>query len=192
MKYEEIELSTNELTVDLKQVGSFKIETPIFPCPVPFDITIDLFGQKFNFKNFADYYLHKIVNGKGDYKPLLNVVIEDNSKPFCALIGFDEVVFIDIEKKSADKILQMYRKETDDAGFYRLNVKVRNNSFLVCYESGVALIDASSNVAWHKPMRWDDLLIKSDDSYLFYSSEYRGEGEEWRLDIESGAELDGW
>ena len=192
MKYEEIELSTNELTFDLKQVGSFKIETPVYPCPMPFDITIDLFGQKFNFKSFADYSLHKIVNGKGDYKPLLHVVIEDDSKPFCALIGFDEVIFIDFAKQTADKILQMFRKETDDDGFYWLKVKVRSNGFLLCYESGVALIDASGNVAWHKPMRWDDLLIKSNDSYLFYSSEYRGEGEEWRLDMEAGSELNGW
>ena len=188
MKYEEIELLSNELTLDLKQAPQIKIETLTFPCTLPFDITIDLLEQKFNFKSFADYYLYE----KGDYKPLLHVVTEDDPNAFCALIGVDEVVFIDFAKRTADKILRMYRKETDDEGFYWLTVKARNHSFLLCYESGVASIDAGGKVAWHKQMRWDDRLIKSDDSYLFYFSEYRGEGEEWRLDMNSGFELNGW
>lgn len=191
MHTEILQLKNGEIALDFDSFENLRIQTAGSRHSVPFDIVIKIFGASYYFEDFADYYKHKIDGKEPQYEPEIFSVIEKKFHPFCALIGINKVIFVNFTDKSINKILSLYRKETEDEGFYWMDVNTKENYFLIIYESGIAKISNDGNVEWHKSMRWDDIYIKSDEYYLYYSSEYRDK-EEWKLDIITGQSIDSW
>ena len=88
--------------------------------------------------------------------------------------------------------MKMNRSKNDDSGFYNLKAVESEDGFFLIYESGLARIRNDGTVVWHNRLYWDDMFDRSDDSFLYYSSEHREEGEKWRIQTEDGRVVDGW
>lgn len=191
MNFKEIIIKENEYSITLNNVEPVLLEK--LP-PKKFnvdDIKITAFNKSEIFKGFADYSLDKTAKNRPLFNPLFTAVIDNKSKPFCAIIGLWKILFIDFQNKTFNIILELNRKESDDRGFYFHKVLTLHNAFILIYESGIVRISDKGNIEFHNFLRWDDLYCKTDDQYIYYSSEHR-ENEDWRLRIEDGKTIEDW
>jgi hypothetical protein len=154
-----------------------------FPC----DIIISGFGKEKKIQNFA--WIESAITGKEKVKfvPKLYYVIKQNDKSFLAIVGLNEVVFVNSSKESIVEIVQLNRRETDDQGFYKIDILLLESSFIIIYEGGVVRINNDGVILWHTFLMWDDIYLRADENFLYYWSEF---GEfalsEWVVSIKSG------
>lgn len=191
MKFKEIVINETEFLLRIGNLEPIKFQK--LP-PNKFnidDIQICVFDKSQVHKSFADYSLESVINIKPIFNPLVTIVFNENPYPFCAIIGLWEIVFVDFQQKTSQTILQLFRKESDDGGFYFLKILTLTNAFIVIYESGITRITNKGHVEWHKSLYWDDIYCKTDDYYIYYSSEHRN-NEDWRINIIDGEIIEGW
>jgi hypothetical protein len=194
MKSYEITITQNEYLIELENNELIKLDKlPLKKFNVD-DIKITAFNESVIYKGFADYSLNrtnKTINNRPSFNPLVTAVIENKTKPFCSIIGLWEVLFINVQTKTLEIILKLNRTESDDRGFYFLKILTLKDAFLIIYESGIARISNNGKIKFHRSLRWDDIYCKTDENYIYYSSEHL-KNEDWRVNIKNGEIVENW
>lgn len=171
----------------LNEYSSISVEITPNERALPYDMVISAFGKETIYKAFAPLNVQRIENKRTLFVPEIISVKQSEVKPFIAMIGLYEVLFVNFMNKSIQTALKMYRNQKDDQGFYKINVIPLDNDFLVVYEGGAARINEDGNLAWHQKLSWDDIFLKHDEKKLYYASEFNAWGDEWQIQIQDGA-----
>ena len=181
-------------TFDLKKSFGLEGEIKVIlnKTKKPFDVVVSVFNKEYFFFHFAKVTIKALEeNNQLKYEP--DVLIIVNKKPVTIILldGIYNLVKIDVVNKKVNILLEKYRKKKDDQSFYWEKFLDVDGEIIYVYESGVAKLDKNGMVKWHKALRWDDELIKTDNLFLYYCSEYR-KNEKWKLGIKDGEIKDFW
>ncbi|MCB1024492.1 MAG: hypothetical protein KDB79_08880 [Acidobacteria bacterium] len=190
VKLDELKLESHETKFTFSDNEPVVIKSLVKNGPHISDIELEFFGEQILLRDFADHSFDGM-NGEVTYIPNIWTITNSDSPTFCAIVGISEVVFINFASKSFAPPFKLFR-DNYDSGYVSLKAIGTVDGFLLVYESGVALFRHNGEVLWHKRLHWDDIFDRSDDAFLYFSSEHRKEGEEWRMKIADGEVLSGW
>jgi hypothetical protein len=185
-----LEFVNNETTLQLGRDSSLTLQTSSNGRGLPYDVTFRAFGKESFCKHFAAVQTALDENGKTKFQPDVLCGTSSGQHSFAAIIGLYKVVFVNPRDKSINEILSLYRKPSDDQGFYQLNLQPSKDGFLLIYEGGAARVSEDGYVVWHRQLAWDDIYRRTDDELIYYSSEF-GEfaPDDWAISIADGSSV---
>lgn len=132
---------------------------------LPFDLSLRAFGRDQLYVGFAQCAVgEKTASLVGEVK----IAFQGEGQECVAIVGLDRVLFVDIPAASVREVLRLYRENIDDRGFYRMQLHPLENSFVINYEGGVARVDDSGQVVWHRKMAWDDVFVRVEGTMLVF------------------------
>jgi hypothetical protein len=137
------------------------------------DVAVHAFGASKTYARFAECILGRQLRW---YFGEVEIAWQDESPVFVTVVGLYKVLFLDFAALSIRELLSLYREETDDRSFYRMQLHPLADSFLINYESGIARIADTGEVAWHRKMVWNDVYVKEEDGALLFKNEINPKG----------------
>ena len=151
---------------------------------LPFDLSIQAFGRKQTYPRFAQSMVGK---REMSFVGEVELAVRPEGRVFIAIVGLYKALFLDFAEPSIRELLSLYREETDDRGFYRMQLHPLSDGFLINYESGVARVDATGEVAWHRKMVWNDVFVRGEEGALLFKNEINPKG--FHISIADGSKF---
>lgn len=151
---------------------------------LPFAVSVHAFSHTLIYQRFAQC---TIGSHPGSFVGSIEVALQREGYAFLAVVGLYMVLFFDFKAHRVREVMKLFREETDDQGFYRMQLHPLLDGFLINYESGVARVRETGEVAWHRKMVWNDVFVREEDSALLFKNELNPKG--FHISIRDGSKL---
>lgn len=155
----------------------------------PSDLRVAIGEKSFQFPASVERISRS--SSRDDFPSTVGVYVSDQNPRICYIFGLWSVLAVDVHSGIASECLRLFRGSEDDQGFYQeISIHEIENGFAVIYEGGIAMMAYDGRCKWHTKLMWDDLLMRIEETSVFYWSEHREGSEDFKIRLEDGALLE--